>query len=65
MKQLAIISTVFLPLSFLTGFFGQNFGALVGHIESWQAFVIYGVGSEVQAVILLTVLFWRRGWLKT
>jgi magnesium transporter len=65
MKQLAIISTVFLPLSFLTGFFGQNFGALVGHIESWQAFVIYGVGSEVLAVVLLSVLFWRRGWLKS
>ncbi len=65
MKQLAVISTVFLPLSFLTGFFGQNFGALVGHIETWQAFVIYGVGSEVLAVVLLSVLFWRRGWLKT
>jgi magnesium transporter len=65
MKQLAIISTVFLPLSFLTGFFGQNFGAMVGHIESWQAFVIFGVGSEVLAAVLLGVLFWRRGWLKT
>jgi magnesium transporter len=65
MKQLAVISTVFLPLSFLTGFFGQNFGALIGHIGSWQEFLIYGVGSELLAVVLLYLLFWRRGWLKS
>lgn len=64
MKQLAIIATVFLPLSFLTGFFGQNFSLLVNHLiyPSWTFWVL-GVGSEVLAVFGLFVLFRRRGWL--
>jgi magnesium transporter len=63
MKQLTIIATVFLPLSFLTGFFGQNFSWLVGHMNSLAAFVILGLGTEVLAVVGLYVLARRRGWL--
>jgi magnesium transporter len=64
MKQLAIIATVFLPLSFLTGFFGQNFALLTNHVlnHGW-AFWALGVGAEVAAVIGLMALFFRRGWM--
>ncbi len=63
MKQLTIIATVFLPLTFLTGFFGQNFAALVRFIAPPWTFWVFGVGIEVLAVASLYVMFRRRGWL--
>ena len=32
-RRLAAVATIFLPISFLAGFFGQNFSALIGSIE--------------------------------
>jgi len=64
MKQLAVIATVFLPLGFLTGFFGQNFAWLTGHLQtSLPWFLFLGLGSELVAIVLLLILFRRRGWL--
>jgi len=62
MKQLTVIATVFLPLTFITGFFGQNFGWLTGHVGHWGAFVGLGIGTELLAVAVLFGLFKRRGW---
>ncbi len=63
MKQLTIMATIFLPLTYLTGFFGQNFGWLVNSIGSWEEFFGIGIGTEAVAVIFLLLMFKRRGWL--
>jgi magnesium transporter len=59
-KQLTVVATIFLPLSFIVGFFGQNFKWMVVNIDSEADFVVLGIGSLVLSVIGL--LFWfRRG----
>jgi magnesium transporter len=64
MKQLAIVGTIFLPLSFITGFFGMNFGWLVtkGITPTWTFFVL-GIGSMLATCVLLLRFFKRKGWM--
>ena len=63
MKQLTVIATIFLPLSFITGFFGQNFSYMVTHlINSTWTFWVIGVGSMAVTVGGLLVYFQRKGW---
>jgi magnesium transporter len=63
MKQLTVIATIFLPLSFITGFFGQNFSFLVTDlIRSEGSFWVIGVGSMVATCVVLLGFFRRKGW---
>jgi magnesium transporter len=63
-RQLTIIATIFLPLSFFTGFFGQNFSLLTNHIinRGWS-FWVFGVGLMLFSTIGFLVFFRRKGWI--
>ena len=60
MAKLTIFSVVFLPLAFLTGFWGQNFD----HLPISNAALFY-VNLAVMIGLPLGLLFWfrRKGWL--
>jgi magnesium transporter len=55
-ERLTIVATIFLPLTVITSFFGQNFGWLVNHIGS--AWTFWGIGIGGLVVACLTIVFW-------
>ena len=63
MKRLTIVATIFMPLAWITGFFGMNFGRLVSSLTGWAAFLTLGIATQAAAVIVMIVVFRRRGWM--
>ena len=63
MKRLTIVATIFMPLTWITGFFGMNFGRLVFNITGWQAFLVFGIGTQLVTVVVMLLLFRRQGWI--
>jgi magnesium transporter len=62
-RRLAAVATIFLPISFLAGFWGENFNVLTGTVEKgWTAFLILGVGLNVACIVVTVFLLSRRRW---
>ncbi|HNR86145.1 MAG TPA: CorA family divalent cation transporter, partial [Taishania sp.] len=61
MKMLTIVSTIFIPLTFLAGIYGMNFDNMpelrtkYGYFATWGVMVLIAVG--------LLYYFRRKGWL--
>ena len=62
-RRLAAVATIFLPISFLAGFWGQNFNVLTGSIDKgWPAFLVLGVRLSAACVVVGVIVLNRRSW---
>src|SRR6266516_4875997 len=61
MYWLTVVATIFLPLTFLTGFFGMNFAWMVGRIDTPAAFFALGLGGPALGTALIWLAVRRRG----
>ena len=61
MRVLAIVATIFMPLTLLAGIYGMNFEFMPELRWHWGYFAVLGV---IGIVILIVILrFWAAGWL--
>lgn len=63
MKRLTVIATIFMPLTFITGVFGQNFGFMPQ--VDWDTGYFFWVILLIMAVTTALQIgyYWRKGWL--
>jgi len=60
MKLLTIISTIFIPLTFIAGLYGMNFEFMPELKSKWGYYICLTVMTLI--AITLIYFFWRKGW---
>lgn len=65
MKTLTIITTLFMPISFVTGFFGMNFFLPNAPLPAWTSWAAFAAMLVVVIGTPLVMFSWvrRRGWM--
>lgn len=64
MKTLTIITTLFMPITFITGFFGMNFFEPVAQLFNWTSRQAFAAMLAVTGLLPIIMFFWmrRRTW---
>jgi magnesium transporter len=65
MKTLTIITTLFMPMSFVVGFFGMNFFQAVTPLQVWTGKPAFVVAIAIMILIPLFMYLWvrQRAWM--